>query len=199
MIVMFVFFCLQLNASDDRGIGVVRDRIQSFATTQVLFRKSFLKLVILDESDALTRDAQAALKRIIETYSSTVRFCFICNYVNKIIPAVQSRCVRFRFSPLSREHINERLEHIIQQEKVNITQDGKDALVEVASGDMRRMVNVLQNTHSAFDVVNRENVYQMCGLPQERHVEQVIDWLLTGPFSSAYSSKNNRLFDGDGV
>lgn len=90
---------LELNASDDRGIGVVRDQIKSFCSTQQLMSKG-MKLVILDESDSMTGPAQFALRRIVEKYSKTTRFCFICNFVSKIIPALQSRCTRFRFGPL---------------------------------------------------------------------------------------------------
>ncbi len=95
---------LELNASDERGIDVVRNQIKSFCATQQIMSKG-IKLVILDECDAITSSAQFALRRIIEKYTKTTRFCLICNYVSKIIPALQSRCTRFRFSPLSPEHV----------------------------------------------------------------------------------------------
>lgn len=107
---------LELNASDDRKISVVRDRIKDFASTRSIFDTG-LKLVILDEADAMTNDAQAALRRIIENYSKTTRFCLICNHINKIIPAIQSRCTKFRFGPLKDNLLRARLESIAEQEK----------------------------------------------------------------------------------
>ncbi len=106
---------LELNASDDRGINVVRDEIKTFCSTKQLFSSGF-KLVILDEADAMTNVAQNALRRVIEQYTRNVRFCIICNYVGKIIPAIQSRCTRFRFAPLQEAHIQSRLQFILDQE-----------------------------------------------------------------------------------
>ena len=105
----------QLNASDDRGIDVVREQIKQFAETRTLFAKGF-KLIILDEADMMTTAAQAALRRIIEQYTKNVRFCIICNYVNKITPAIQSRCTRFRFSPLPIAEVEKRLNHVVESE-----------------------------------------------------------------------------------
>lgn len=107
---------LELNASDDRGIDVVREQIKNFASTRKIFDRGF-KLIILDEADAMTQIAQAALRRVIEKYTRNVRFCIICNYVGKIIPALQSRCTRFRFGPLERAQIETRLDYVIAQEK----------------------------------------------------------------------------------
>lgn len=120
-----------MNASDDRGIGIVRGPILNFASTKSIFKTKF-KFIILDEADAMTNDAQNALRRIIEKYTENVRFCLICNYLNKIIPALQSRCTRFRFGPLSSVQISPRLEHVIEEEKVNVTADGKKALIDLA-------------------------------------------------------------------
>jgi replication factor C subunit 3/5 len=110
---------LELNASDDRGIDVVRQQVQDFASTQSISfgPKINVKLVILDEADAMTKEAQFSLRRIIEKYTKNTRFCLICNYVSKIIPALQSRCTRFRFPPLAAAHVTDRLRYIIQQEK----------------------------------------------------------------------------------
>lgn len=105
-----------MNASDVRGIGIVRDQILKFASTRTMFKSGF-KLIILDEADAMTMDAQNALRRVIEKYTENVRFCIICNYLNKIIPALQSRCTRFRFKPLSADKIMPRLNYIVDEEK----------------------------------------------------------------------------------
>lgn len=106
----------KLNASDDRGIDVVREQIKNFAETRTLYSSGF-KLIILDEADMMTTAAQAALRRVIEQYTKNVRFCIICNYVNKIIPAVQSRCTRFRFSPHPISEVEKKLSHVIRVEE----------------------------------------------------------------------------------
>jgi replication factor C subunit 3/5 len=159
---------LELNASDDRGIGVVRDQIKEFAGTKKLF-SSGSKLIILDEADAMTNDAQAALRRVIEKYSANTRFCLICNYVNKITPALQSRCTRFRFSPLSNEQVRGRVGEIIAAENVTVTPDGLNAVLRLGKGDMRRILNVLQATAVAYPEVNEASVYLCTGnvLPQD--------------------------------
>merc|ERR1719261_1897738 len=110
---------LELNASDERSINEVRERIKTFASTQQMFTKC-LKLVILDEADSMTKDAQFSLRRIVEQYTKNTRFILICNYLNKIIPAIQSRCTRFRFSPLDQASIEERMLEIAQSENVNL-------------------------------------------------------------------------------
>ncbi|KAF0300612.1 Replication factor C subunit 5 [Amphibalanus amphitrite] len=124
----FQAMVLELNASDDRGIGAVRNQIQSFASTRTIFNRGF-KLIILDEADAMTKDAQNALRRIIEKYTDNVRFCLICNYLSKIIPAIQSRCTRFRFGPLATEQVAPRLDHVVKQEGVDLSLDGRQALL----------------------------------------------------------------------
>lgn len=108
-------YFLQLNASDDRGIDVVREQIKNFASTRTIFSSGF-KMIILDEADSMTNQAQSALRRVIEKYTKNVRFCIICNYVSKIIPAIQSRCTRFRFAPLETEQVEGRLQKIVQME-----------------------------------------------------------------------------------
>lgn len=107
---------LELNASDERGIDVVREQIKDFASTRQIFSGGF-KLVILDEADMMTKDAQFALRRVMEKYAKNTRFCLICNYVGKIIPALQSRCTRFRFAPLQPEHLKSKLRDIAASEK----------------------------------------------------------------------------------
>lgn len=133
---------LELNASDDRGINVVRGQILSFASTRTIFNSGY-KLIILDEADAMTNDAQNALRRIIEKFTDNVRFCLICNYLSKIIPALQSRCTRFRFGPLNSEQILPRLQHVADAQNVNLTEDGKKALINLSGGDMRKVLGYL--------------------------------------------------------
>ncbi|KAJ2451894.1 Subunit of heteropentameric Replication factor C (RF-C) [Coemansia sp. RSA 2336] len=180
---------LELNASDDRGIDVIRDQIKTFASTRTVF-SSGLKLVILDEADAMTTPAQAALRRVIEKYTKNVRFCIICNYVSKIIPAVQSRCTRFRFAPLKLSDINGRLNMIVEREQVNITEEAKDALIKLSGGDMRRVLNVLQACNAAYPRIDTDDVYACTGQPSPDDIKRIIDWMLNDEFQVALSNIN---------
>jgi len=176
---------LELNASDDRGIGIVREQILGFSSTRTIFKSKF-KLVILDEADAMTNDAQNALRRIMEKYTENTRFCLICNYLTGIIPAIQSRCTRFRFGPLDMEQMSSRLKHVIQEENVECTEDGMKAVVRLAKGDMRRSLNVLQCTHVGYKLVNEDNVYTCTGNPLRSEIQSIIDWTLNESYTDAY-------------
>ncbi|XP_054276510.1 replication factor C subunit 5 [Macrosteles quadrilineatus] len=181
----FSSMVLELNASDDRGIGIVRGQILNFASTRTIFKSGF-KLIILDEADAMTNDAQNALRRIIEKFTDNVRFCLICNYLSKIIPALQSRCTRFRFGPLASEQILPRLEYVIMQENVSVTEDGKKALIDLSQGDMRKVLNILQSAATAFPKVNEDSVYTCVGHPLKSDITDIVKWLLNMDFSSTY-------------
>ncbi|TIA89881.1 hypothetical protein E3P99_01852 [Wallemia hederae] len=178
---------LELNASDDRGIDVVRDQIKSFAQTRTLFSDGF-KLIILDEADLMTQQAQGALRRIIEHYTPTTRFCIICNYVNKITPAILSRCTRFRFSPLPKQHLDARLGDVIDHEKVEIDDDAKDALLNLTKGDMRRALNVLQACHTACmpEKITIDDVYNVTASPAPSTIEYLIKSMMNDDISTCY-------------
>jgi replication factor C subunit 3/5 len=152
---------LELNASDDRGIDVVREQIKTFASTKQIFSSatqqtngagSFglgaFKLIILDEADAMTSAAQMALRRIMEKYTANTRFCIIANYTHKLSPALLSRSTRFRFSPLKEQDIRKLVDLVVIQEQINISPDAVDSLVKLSKGDMRRALNVLQACHA---------------------------------------------------
>jgi len=176
---------LELNASDDRGINVVRHQIQEFASTRRIFSTGY-KLVILDECDAMTKDAQFALRRIIEKYTRSTRFCLICNYVSRIIPALQSRCTRFRFAPLSPDCVLERLEYVANRESVPVEKDGLEAVCAISRGDMRKALNVLQSTYLAHDKVTEEGVYTCTGNPLPKDIEAIVGFLLNDSIQDAY-------------
>ncbi|KAL7640336.1 UNVERIFIED_CONTAM: hypothetical protein RMT77_008600 [Armadillidium vulgare] len=178
---------LELNASDDRGIGVVREQILSFASTRTIFSSGF-KLVILDEADAMTNDAQNALRRVIEKFTENVRFCLICNYLSKIIPAIQSRCTRFRFGPLSQQQILPRLQYVIEEENLNVTEDGVKSLLTLSEGDMRKVINILQSTSMAFDVVNEDNVYNCVGHPLRSDIKNILNWMLNENITTSFKN-----------
>ena len=177
---------LELNASDDRGIDVVRDQIKTFASTQQLF-SSGVKLIILDEADQMTSAAQFALRRVIEKYTKNVRFCLICNYVSNIIPALQSRCTRFRFAPLLEHQIKSRLQQVARCEKVVCTESGINAILRLSHGDMRRVLNILQSTSMAHEVVDENNVYTCTGNPKPSDIKAILDALLNMSFAAAYA------------
>lgn len=183
----FPSMVLELNASDDRGIGIVRGQILTFASTRTIFKSGF-KLIILDEADAMTMDAQNALRRIIEKYTENIRFCIICNYLSKIIPALQSRCTRFRFGPLSPDQILPRLNFVIDEEQLKVSEDGKKALLTLANGDMRKVLNVLQSTWLAYKDVTEDNVYTCVGHPLKSDIENIVKWLLNEDFKTTYKN-----------
>ncbi|KAG6813838.1 Subunit of heteropentameric Replication factor C (RF-C) [Tricholoma furcatifolium] len=180
----------KLNASDERGIDVVREQIKQFAETRTLFSKGY-KLIILDEADMMTQQAQAALRRVIEQYTKNVRFCIICNYVNKIAPAIQSRCTRFRFTPLPIVEVEKRLNVIVEAEKVNLTEEGKKALLKLSKGDMRRVLNVLQACHAAYDTTGETEIYNCTGNPHPSDIESIVNSMLSDEFTTSYQMISN--------
>lgn len=170
---------LELNASDDRGISVVREQIKSFASTKRIFSTG-VKLIILDEADAMTNEAQAALRRVVEKYVANTRFCLICNYVNKIIPALQSRCTKFRFGPLPPEDARARAEFVAKEEGITLAPGAVDALLRLSCGDMRRVLNILQSTHMAFSPapLTADSFYANTGDPHPQDVQVLFDALV---------------------
>lgn len=184
----FKSMVLELNASDDRGIKVVREQIKNFASTRRIF-SSGVKLIILDEADAMTTAAQMALRRVVEKYAANTRFCIICNYVNKIIPALQSRCTKFRFGPLPPEHVRKRVLEIADLESVHITPDGLEALLSLGKGDMRRILNIMQSTFMATTAesdgtISADAVYENTGDPHPADIREAWKWLLDDDFAT---------------
>ena len=177
---------LELNASDERGINVIRDKIKTFASTQQIFLKGF-KLIILDEADSMTSSAQFALRRIIEKYTKNTRFCLICNYVNKIIPALQSRCTKFRFGPLPIKDMKSRLNEISRIENIKINDDSLNAIMKLSGGDMRKCINILQSCYTAYkNNIKIENVYECTGNPLPKDIESILNLLLNSKFKIAF-------------
>lgn len=181
----FSSMVLELNASDDRGIDVVRDQIKEFASTRQMWTTA-PKLIILDEADNMTNVAQFALRRVIEKYVSNARFCLICNYSSKIIPALQSRMTRFRFAPLSDEQAMSRTKVVAEAENVRLADGGLEACVRLGNGDMRRCLNLLQSTHMGFGLVTEANVYQCAGQPTPKDIEEILRMLLEEDFTTAF-------------
>ncbi|ELZ36835.1 replication factor C small subunit [Halorubrum tebenquichense] len=181
---------LELNASDQRGIDVVRDRIKGFA------RSSFggdFRIVFLDEADSLTDDAQSALRRTMEQFSDNTRFILSCNYSSKIIDPIQSRCAVFRFSPLSDEAVGGMVREIAAAEDIEVTDEGIDALVYAADGDMRRAINSLQAAATTGDVVDEEAVYAITATARPEEIESMVTDALNGDFARARSTLDTLL------
>ncbi|TVY34785.1 Replication factor C subunit, partial [Lachnellula subtilissima] len=211
---------LELNASDDRGIDVVREQIKTFASTKQIFTMNptnnpatsiaTYKLIILDEADAMTSTAQMALRRIMEKYTANTRFCVIANYTHKLSPALLSRCTRFRFSPLKERDIRVLVDKVITEEKVNISPDATDSLVKLSKGDMRRALNVLQACHASStplhikgtpktaekdivrDLITETTIYECIASPHPEDITKILNTLLkTTDVTSCLSTINS--------
>tara|TARA_B100001971_G_scaffold82189_1_gene75848 strand:+ start:20798 stop:21763 length:966 start_codon:yes stop_codon:yes gene_type:complete len=192
---------LELNTSDQRGIKTVRKKIKEFATTQSFF-KNGLKIIILDEADYMTNIAQCALRQIIEKYSKNVRFCIICNYINKIIPAIQSRCMKFRFSLLTDDEMKNKIEYIVKQEKLKISDKAITTIISLSGGDMRKSINILQ-TIPIFckNKIIDDNDIRIClGYPTENIITNIYD-ILSNKNKKIKSKYNliNEIIKNDGI
>ncbi|HEX32922.1 MAG TPA: replication factor C small subunit [Candidatus Aenigmarchaeota archaeon] len=179
---------LELNASDDRGIDTIRSKVKDFARTRPI--GAGFKIILLDEADALTRDAQQALRRTMENYSETCRFILDCNYVSKIIDPIQSRCAILRFKPLEKEDVVEYLREIAKKEKLKVEKNALEAIYDVTKGDMRRAINILQAC-SVDKEVTVKRVYSLAALVDPKELEKVIKDALGFKIVQA----RDRLFD----
>ena len=179
---------LELNASDDRGISVIRSEIQSFAASQRLFNAGY-KLVILDECDNMTKDAQFALRRIIEKYTRHTRFCLIGNYASKIIPALQSRCMKFRFAPFSTQASKEALATIAKAEHVSITDSAISAIIKYACGDLRRACNLLQSCAlSSSSDIEDTTVFSVSGMLRPSDIDALLRSVLNDSLNNVITA-----------
>lgn len=184
---------LELNASDDRGIDVVRNTIKDFART-LAFDSNF-KIIFLDECDALTQDAQQALRRTMEKYTKTCRFILSCNYSSKIIEPLQSRCVIYRFKPLNGEDIEKQMEFVAKTEKLVMDDTAKKAINYVAQGDLRKAINVLQACSSIDKKINEETVYSVSSRARPEQVQEMILFALNGKFLEARKKLDQLMYE----
>jgi replication factor C small subunit len=175
---------LELNASDDRGIDVVRHTIKDFARTMSLGDVPF-KIIMLDEADALTKDAQQALRRTMENYSNTCRFILSCNYSSKLIDPIQSRCAVFRFKPIKEEEIVDLLKEICKKEKMKINDKALKVIFDVSNGDIRKAENILQSAASLGKEVNEKVIYQIVSAAEPREVKGALESAVNGNFIDA--------------
>lgn len=177
---------LELNASDERGIDVIRVKVKEFARTKSIGDVPF-KIIYLDECDALTREAQQALRRTMENYSQTCRFILSCNYSSKIIEPIQSRCAVFRFKPLSKEEIFEIIGTISTREKLSIDHSGKEALVEVSEGDVRKLENIMQACAVLNNKITESIVFEVAGFARPKEINQILEHVVKKDFEKAKS------------
>ncbi|KAL3856160.1 hypothetical protein ACJMK2_010945 [Sinanodonta woodiana] len=177
---------LELNASNDRGIDVVRNKIKMFAQQKVTLPKGRHKIIILDEADSMTDGAQQALRRTMEIYSKTTRFALACNASDKIIEPIQSRCAVLRYSKLTDGQVLKRLMEVCEAENVSYTDDGLEAIIFTAQGDMRQALNNLQSTFQGFEHVNSENVFKVCDEPHPELVKGMLQHCVEGNIDEAY-------------
>jgi replication factor C subunit 3/5 len=217
-----------LNASEERGIETVRTTIIKFAETIGLSQNTNVppfKLIILDEIDAMTDDAQAILRKVIEKYVSNVRFCFICNYLKKINPAIQSRCVIFRFNPIPKDNMYSFIDKVCINENINITKNAIELVIKRSNGDMRKLLNILQSLYmhnnfglsdvsntdndsnysnesnkkfNKFNTISEKSVSKMLSCPTKKNIKDIIDCLQNNDLKTSYSFIQN-IIDSNGI
>lgn len=180
---------METNASDERGIQVVRSKIKDFARIKPLGAE--FKIIFLDESDALTTEAQQALRRTMEKYTHSTRFILSCNYSSKLIAPIQSRCAVFRFGPGSDEAISGYVERVAKAEGLDVTKDGMAAVIAVSLGDFRKATNVLQSVSILSKKVDEKGVYDVAATLHPKEVKDVLDLALSGKFLDS----RKRLYD----
>lgn len=210
---------LVLNASEERGIETVRNRIKQFVITKGIPTDENIppfKLIILDEIDAMTEDAQAILRKVIEKYVSNVRFCFICNYLKKINPAIQSRCVIFRFNPIPYTYMYDFVVGVCKKEKIQITTNGIKLVIKRSNGDMRKLLNIIQsiymylnadlNKNDKIDVVfdsdkieddstiiNEASVSKILSCPTHKHINSILEYIQENNLKKSYKFVNKII------
>jgi len=181
---------LELNASDERGIDIIRNKVKDFARTRAIGDVPF-KIIYLDECDALTREAQQALRRTMENYTQTCRFILAANYSSKIIDPIQSRCAMFRFKPLEKKDIFTIIEKIEKEEKIKINDKAKEALFNISEGDVRKVENILQSSAAISKSITDELIYSMASVAKPKEVNDVLKLALENKFIEA----RNKLLD----
>ncbi|MFQ5474239.1 MAG: replication factor C small subunit [Candidatus Nanoarchaeia archaeon] len=185
---------LELNASDERGIDVVRHKVKDFARTRAIGDVPF-KIIYLDECDALTKEAQQALRRTMENYTQTCRFILSCNYSSKIIDPIQSRCAVFRFKPLTKEQVLSLIEPIAKIENLKIDHKAKEALYEISEGDCRRVENILQSCAAMSSAIDEDLIYSLASAARPKEVSEVLGLALKNRFVDARNKLLQVMLD----
>ena len=204
---------LILNASEERGIETVRNRIKQFVTTYGLAENEStppFKLIILDEIDAMTDEAQAILRKVVEKYVKNVRFCFICNYLKKINPAIQSRCVIFRFSPIPDIYLEKFIQNVCINENIKMNNESIKLIIKRTSGDMRKLLNILQSINMYVDsndsndsknkqtksiIIDENIVGKILSCPTEENIKKILKIIQEHQLKNSYQKIINILYD----
>ncbi len=181
---------IELNASDERGIDTIRVKIKEFARTRPMGDAEF-KIILLDEADALTKDAQQALRRTMEKYSKTCRFILDCNYSSKIIEPIQSRCVMFRFKPLGEKDVKKYLERIAKGEQLKLDEKASESIFKECGGDLRKATNILQAAASIDKNIIEDVILEVIGKAKTKDIQELLNLALEGKFLKA----REKLFD----
>ncbi len=184
---------IETNASDDRGINVVREKIKDFARTKPV--NADYKIIFLDEADALTSDAQQALRRTMEQYSDNCRFIMSCNYSSKIIDPIQSRCAVFRFNRLPEERVRDYITRLGKDEDFKISEEAIKAVMRVSSGDLRRVTNILQTAAIKTDKIEEEDVYGVAASLRPEEINKILEKALQGDFIEARDELADLMID----
>jgi replication factor C small subunit len=188
-------YILELNASDERGIDVIRDKVKNFARTAAIASEVSFKILILDEADSLTTAAQHALRRTMEIYTKTCRFCLIGNYSENIIDPIQSRCSVFRYGPLPEMEVKEYLKSIAVKENVKLLPEGLDAVYESSTGDLRKAINLLQAAAASQREIDDIAIYSVLGKISPQRVRDMINLGIKGQFLEAREILRGLLVD----
>ena len=184
---------MEMNASDERGIDVVREQIKDFARTRPV--NADYKIIFLDEADSLTQDAQQALRRTMEQFSSNCRFIMSCNYSSKIIDPIQSRCALFRFQRLNEDKIKNLISRIGKKEGFTISEEAINAVMRVSEGDLRRVTNILQTAAIQNEKITEEDVYDVAASLRPEEINEILEKALEGEFMDARSQLSDLMID----
>ena len=175
---------LELNASSERGIDLIRNEVKDFAKTKPM-DNNLPKIIFLDEADALTKDAQNALRRTMEQFSDNARFILSCNYSSKIIDPIQSRCAVFRFKPLTKDDVKKIINKIAKNEKLKVEDKAINALYDVSEGDVRRVENILQSCSGFSKDINEKNIYDIVTSANPKEIKEVLEFCVKNNFIKA--------------
>ena len=184
---------METNASEERGIDVVREKIKDFARTKAI--NAEYKIIFLDEADSLTSDAQQALRRTMEQFSDNCRFIMSCNYSSKIIDPIQSRCAVFRFNRLEEGDVKSYIQRLGESENFSISEDAVEAVMRVSDGDLRRVTNVLQTAAISTDEIEEEDVYSVSASLKPKEITEILEKTISNQFIDARDQLSDLMIE----
>jgi len=192
----FNHMVLEINASEERGIDIIRSRILKFVSAKIFSSEISFRLVILDEADEMTTDAQAILRKIIEKYTHNARFCLICNYIKKIDIAIRSRCVSFKFSKLVDTAMKKYITKLTKNENIDMSSSTLDYLITKTDGDMRKIINIIETISSKYKKINIKIINEKFNFISDKEIDIIYDTILNKSFNECYNVILKFLYDG---